>query len=300
MADGGFNPYHKWLGIPPEEMPPHHYQLLGLAPFEPDSDTIENAADARRSYLRTVKKGELAEMAERLADEVDHAAQCLLSKKTKAEYDRLLGEARPDLLEEPEEIHQPMPTPPPGVAAPPLQAPPPQPPSATQVYSGPQPPPVGPPLSSTPIRPVSGGGTPVGPTYAGATPVRPVYGGGGIPAGPMTGGPMQHSPMSPRPLPPGQATYGTPSNLSAVGQITPTPVTPMMSRPVSQVVPYSAPAPPEPEAPEEPPEPSSRAVTSHSRIRRRRRRVKSSRMVALVFVIVIAIMIGGIVALIVN
>jgi hypothetical protein len=24
-----FDPYHKWLAIPPEEQPPHHYRLWG-------------------------------------------------------------------------------------------------------------------------------------------------------------------------------------------------------------------------------------------------------------------------------
>ena len=31
-----FDPYHAWLGIPPEQQPPNHYQLLGLQVFEPD------------------------------------------------------------------------------------------------------------------------------------------------------------------------------------------------------------------------------------------------------------------------
>ena len=25
------DPYHVWLGIPPEEQPPNHYRLLGIA-----------------------------------------------------------------------------------------------------------------------------------------------------------------------------------------------------------------------------------------------------------------------------
>ena len=32
-----FNAYHKWLGIPPEEQPPNHYRLLGIALFEKDT-----------------------------------------------------------------------------------------------------------------------------------------------------------------------------------------------------------------------------------------------------------------------
>ena len=27
---GAFDPYHQWLGIPPEQQPPDHYALLGL------------------------------------------------------------------------------------------------------------------------------------------------------------------------------------------------------------------------------------------------------------------------------
>ena len=28
--DGAFDPYHKWLGIPPKQQPPDHYRLLGV------------------------------------------------------------------------------------------------------------------------------------------------------------------------------------------------------------------------------------------------------------------------------
>ena len=35
-----FDPYHVWLGIPPEEQPPSHYRLLGLRPLEADGDVI--------------------------------------------------------------------------------------------------------------------------------------------------------------------------------------------------------------------------------------------------------------------
>ena len=47
------NPYHKWLGIPPAEQPPHHYRLLGLALFEHDGDVIGIAADQRMALLRS-------------------------------------------------------------------------------------------------------------------------------------------------------------------------------------------------------------------------------------------------------
>ncbi len=34
MSDPNFDPYHKWLGIPPDEQPANHYRLLGLELFE--------------------------------------------------------------------------------------------------------------------------------------------------------------------------------------------------------------------------------------------------------------------------
>ena len=38
-----FDPYYKWLGIPPGEQPPNHYRLLGVSLFEPDADVIDAA-----------------------------------------------------------------------------------------------------------------------------------------------------------------------------------------------------------------------------------------------------------------
>src|SRR5262245_52651896 len=35
-----FDPYHKWLGIRPEQRPPTYYQLLGIAPDEKDPEVI--------------------------------------------------------------------------------------------------------------------------------------------------------------------------------------------------------------------------------------------------------------------
>ena len=35
MSSEEFDPYRKWLGIPPQEQPPNHYRLLGIAVFDP-------------------------------------------------------------------------------------------------------------------------------------------------------------------------------------------------------------------------------------------------------------------------
>ncbi len=50
---GGFDPYHEWLGIPPQEQPANYYRLLGVEVFEEDLDAIESAADRLIEHLRS-------------------------------------------------------------------------------------------------------------------------------------------------------------------------------------------------------------------------------------------------------
>ena len=50
------DPYHVWLGIPPEEQPPNHYRLLGIAMFESQPDVIATAADRQMGHLRTFSR----------------------------------------------------------------------------------------------------------------------------------------------------------------------------------------------------------------------------------------------------
>ena len=85
-----FDPYHKWLGIPPEEQAPNHYRLLGVPLFESDPDVIDGAAEQRTIYLRTFQTGPNAELAERLLNEVSEARICLLIEADKASYDQQL------------------------------------------------------------------------------------------------------------------------------------------------------------------------------------------------------------------
>jgi len=58
-VSGSFDPYHVWLGIPPEEQPPDHYRLLGIPALENNPDVIENAADQRMAHLRTFQGSRL-------------------------------------------------------------------------------------------------------------------------------------------------------------------------------------------------------------------------------------------------
>src|SRR5688572_18331391 len=62
--------YHKWLGIPADQRPPNHYQLLGLQEFESDSDVIVGSADRQMRHLRTFQIGRYSDESQRLLNEV--------------------------------------------------------------------------------------------------------------------------------------------------------------------------------------------------------------------------------------
>lgn len=85
-----FDPYHKWLGIPPSEQPPTHYRLLALNPFESDPDVIEAAADARMAHLRSLAAGQHASLTQKLLNQISAAKLCLLKPDKRAEYDAAL------------------------------------------------------------------------------------------------------------------------------------------------------------------------------------------------------------------
>lgn len=90
MATDGFDPYYKWLGIPPSEQPPNHYRLLGIELFESDPEVIESAADQRMAHLRTFQSGKNAQLSQKLLNEVSRARICLLKPDTRQTYDEEL------------------------------------------------------------------------------------------------------------------------------------------------------------------------------------------------------------------
>jgi hypothetical protein len=55
-----FDPYHRWLGIPPADQPPNHYRLLAINLFEDDAEVIEHAADRQMAHLRSFQEPEAA------------------------------------------------------------------------------------------------------------------------------------------------------------------------------------------------------------------------------------------------
>lgn len=85
-----FDPLHKWLGIPPEEQPPNHYRLLGIAAFESDTEVIDAAADKQLAFLHDLTNGEYGEEAEQLSNQVSAARLCLLNPEKKSAYDNTL------------------------------------------------------------------------------------------------------------------------------------------------------------------------------------------------------------------
>ncbi len=85
-----FDPYRKWLGIPPKSQPPNHYRLLGIGLFESDQDVISNAADRQMSHVRTFQSGKYSELSQRILNELSAARICLLDAKKCAAYDAKL------------------------------------------------------------------------------------------------------------------------------------------------------------------------------------------------------------------
>lgn len=88
-----FDPYYKWLGIPPKDQPPTHYRLLGLEEFESDLDVIESAADRQMAHLRLMQIGPHAALSQQLLNEVAAARRCLLAPALKDSYDESLRAA---------------------------------------------------------------------------------------------------------------------------------------------------------------------------------------------------------------
>ena len=82
-----FDPYRKWLGIPPKDQPPNHYRLLALELFESDLDVIEGSADKQMGHVRQYQSGEHAAAAAKILNELAVARLCLLKPATKAAYD---------------------------------------------------------------------------------------------------------------------------------------------------------------------------------------------------------------------
>ncbi len=87
-----FDPYHRWLSIPPKHQPPDHYRLLGIERFESDAEVIRDAADRQMVHVRSYQLGEYSALSQKVLNEIATARVCLLSPEKKAAYDERLRE----------------------------------------------------------------------------------------------------------------------------------------------------------------------------------------------------------------
>ena len=118
-----FDPYYKWLGIPPKDQPPHHYRLLGIELFEEDRDVIDAAANRVMAYLKDLATGDEADYSQKLLNEIAQARICLLNKDKKAAYDQQLRARFEATPAAPEPVEWPMAVPPPVAEQPPAAFP---------------------------------------------------------------------------------------------------------------------------------------------------------------------------------
>ncbi len=85
-----FDPYHRWLGIPPKHQPPNHYRLLGLELFESDPEVIRDAVEQRMAHVRTYQLSQYVEISQRILNEIAAAKIALLDPARKTAYDARL------------------------------------------------------------------------------------------------------------------------------------------------------------------------------------------------------------------
>src|SRR5262245_43798443 len=86
-----FDPYHKWLGIPKDQRPPTHYQLLGVAVGESDAEVIDEAAVRQTAHVRNYQIGQHAADATRILNEISQAKLTLLHPAKRRAYDEQLA-----------------------------------------------------------------------------------------------------------------------------------------------------------------------------------------------------------------
>jgi hypothetical protein len=85
-----FDPYYKWLGIPPKDQPPNFYRLLGIELYEADPEVIAIAAEQRLRHVRSFQNGEYALISKKLQKKILAVREYLLDAEKKGEYDASL------------------------------------------------------------------------------------------------------------------------------------------------------------------------------------------------------------------
>jgi len=93
MTSEPFDPYHVWLGIPPEEQPPNHYRLLGIPLFEDDAQVITVAAQRQIAHVKIFAIGNYGDLSQKILRELAKAKICLLDPRKKQQYDESIKAA---------------------------------------------------------------------------------------------------------------------------------------------------------------------------------------------------------------
>lgn len=83
--------YKEWLGIPEDQRPPNHYQLLRLVQFEDDVDKIRKYYKKLNGHVRKYASGQYSIESQALLNELAKAMLCLTDEELKQDYDRSLG-----------------------------------------------------------------------------------------------------------------------------------------------------------------------------------------------------------------
>lgn len=86
---GGFDPYHRWLGVPGGKRP-DHYRLLGLSPGEADPGVIEAAASRQSAFVAGFRDGPHGEAAAQVLFEIEEARITLLDPEGRRRYEAAL------------------------------------------------------------------------------------------------------------------------------------------------------------------------------------------------------------------
>ena len=85
-----FDPYRKWLGIPPGRRPPTHYELLGISSHEDDGEVIQSAAERQSNYVRQYLGTVHDDLAKKILYQIEEAAFVLTHGELRQQYDESL------------------------------------------------------------------------------------------------------------------------------------------------------------------------------------------------------------------
>ena len=87
-TSGNFDPYHKWLGLPPGKWMPNHFELLGLSIDEEDPSVIELAIKRQRDFMKGMRGGKFPELVNQILIQIQDAEITLLEPDSRRLYVR--------------------------------------------------------------------------------------------------------------------------------------------------------------------------------------------------------------------